>query len=302
MKKIRLIVHILLVFLVISIPGICNGEEVCSVNLSLLIGLIPEQNIFKQIERYRPLAEYLGDKLGCEVKLTILSKYGDVIDRFNSRGMDGAFFGDLTTVIAYERMGVQPVATVISSDGNTHIESYIVVRNDDIINNVSDMKGKIAAFVDRASVPGYLFPLAYLKKNGINKPEDYFSEVFYTGSYDMSVYAVLDGKADVGYVKSSVLREMTESDKTIMGELKIIATSRRIPNITLCLRKDISPKLRNRLQDILTDISGGQNGKEVLKKFGAKGFKKTSIEDFKPVYELLDEIGVSVADYNYKIE
>jgi phosphonate transport system substrate-binding protein len=302
MKRYSIVVHILLVFLVVLHPAIGHGEEVCSVETGLLIGLIPEQNIFKQIERYRPLAKYLGDKIGCEIKLTILSKYGDVIDRFNSRGMDGAFFGDLTTIIAYEKMGVQPVVTVINPDGKANMESYIMVRNDGIINDVKDMKGRISAFVDRASVAGYLFPVAYLKRNGIVKPDKYFSEVFYTGSYDASVYSVLDGKADVGYVKSSVLREMTNAEKTIISELKIIATSRKIPNTTLCLSKDTSPSLRNKVQDILTAISEDPEGSEVLRTFGAKGFKKASINDFKPVYELLDEIGVGVTEYNYKIK
>ncbi|MEE9524099.1 MAG: hypothetical protein V3V59_05025 [Thermodesulfovibrionales bacterium] len=56
------------------------------------------------------------------------------------------------------------------------------------------------------------------------------------------------------------------------------------------------------LQSLSVDISDDENDREVLSKFGAKGFKKTSIDDFEPVYELLDKTGVSVADYNYKIE
>ncbi|HWR58952.1 MAG TPA: hypothetical protein VN328_08710, partial [Thermodesulfovibrionales bacterium] len=48
----------------------------------ILIGLIPEENIFSQMDRHRPLAAYVTEKLGVKVKLTILSRYGDVIDRF----------------------------------------------------------------------------------------------------------------------------------------------------------------------------------------------------------------------------
>ena len=35
----------------------------------LVIGLIPEQDIFSQAERYRPLAEYLSRKLGRRIEL-----------------------------------------------------------------------------------------------------------------------------------------------------------------------------------------------------------------------------------------
>jgi ABC-type phosphate/phosphonate transport system substrate-binding protein len=47
----------------------------------LLIGLIPEQNIFKQIERYEPLANYLASKIGIHVKLKVLARYGNIVNR-----------------------------------------------------------------------------------------------------------------------------------------------------------------------------------------------------------------------------
>ena len=40
-------------------------------NGRLLIGLIPEVNIFRQKARFKPLGEYLGRKIGVPVQLTI---------------------------------------------------------------------------------------------------------------------------------------------------------------------------------------------------------------------------------------
>jgi ABC-type phosphate/phosphonate transport system substrate-binding protein len=37
---------------------------------TLLIGLIPEQNIFKQIGRYLPLADYLFERVGVTISST----------------------------------------------------------------------------------------------------------------------------------------------------------------------------------------------------------------------------------------
>ncbi|HEY6097393.1 MAG TPA: PhnD/SsuA/transferrin family substrate-binding protein, partial [Candidatus Deferrimicrobium sp.] len=68
---------------------------------TLVIGLIPERNIFKQIERYQPLADYLRDKTGIEVKLKVLSRYGNIINNFKSAGLDGAFFGSFTYALAH---------------------------------------------------------------------------------------------------------------------------------------------------------------------------------------------------------
>ncbi|MGE5239685.1 MAG: hypothetical protein ACM3ON_12885, partial [Chloroflexota bacterium] len=53
----------------------------------LIIGLIPEQQIFAQVERYQPLADYLSGKIGQKIKFTILPRYGNIIDSFVSAQM-----------------------------------------------------------------------------------------------------------------------------------------------------------------------------------------------------------------------
>ncbi|GBE32575.1 phosphate-import protein PhnD precursor [bacterium BMS3Bbin05] len=300
MKRSIIFLSVLLSLFMLICPDPCKSEDKSPGKEGILIGLIPEENIFKQMERYMPLAGYISEKIGRKVKFTILSKYGDIIDRFNSRGMDGAFLGGLTTVIAYEKLGVIPLVTVVDTEGNATVRGHIIVRRDGVINSPDDMKGKIVAFVDRASITGYLFPVVYMKEHGINNIRDFFSEVFFTGSCDASVYAVLDGRADVGFVNETELRDMISSDVTIKKELKIIATSPDMPNVTLSLSKRISEKMRKKLLDTLLDISNNSKGREVLKRFGAGGFRRASVNDFTPVYRLLKSLNVNVKEYNYR--
>ncbi len=62
----------------------------------ILIGLIPEMNVFKQMKRFQPLADYITRQTGIKIHITILSRYGNIIERFTSEKMDGAFFGSFT--------------------------------------------------------------------------------------------------------------------------------------------------------------------------------------------------------------
>src|SRR5512141_997907 len=71
----------------------------------LLIGLIPEQNLFRQIERYEPLGEYLSRKTGSKITFKVLPRYGNIIDSFRSSGLDGAFFGSFTYTLAHAKLG-----------------------------------------------------------------------------------------------------------------------------------------------------------------------------------------------------
>lgn len=263
----------------------------------ILIGLVPEQNIFKQTARYRPLASYLSEKAGVKIRLTILSRYGDVVERFALRGMDGAFLNSLGAAMAITKLGVEPVARRVNLDGTSTIHGYIFVRTDSNINSVKDMKGKRIAFVDRATASGYLFAIAFLRENGISDIDKYFAEYFFTGSHDSAIYSVLDNRADIGCASSTIFNALVSKDPTIKRELRVIAQSEEFPENTLCLRKNIPQEIKNRITDILLNMNQDPAGKEILKKFGALKFKKTTVKDFSPIFNLAKRARVDIRKY-----
>lgn len=278
----------------LALPGAGKAED------GLVIGLIPEENIFRQVEKHRPLEAYLSEKLGVKVKFTVLSKYGDIIDRFSARGMDGAFFGIFTAVLAMEKLDVQPVARLVSPSGSGTATGYIIVRKDSGISSARQMRGKKAVFVDRATATGYIFPLAFLREQGVKNIEGWFSEVFFAGSHDSAVYAVLDGRADVGAVKGKILDKLTAKHPVIKEEILIIAQSAALPDTTLCIKRDMDPALRERLKKALLEMHEDPKGKEALKLLEAEKFAPARREDFKPVRDLVRKAGINLAGYRYR--
>jgi len=266
----------------------------------ILIGLIPEENIFNQMERHRPLAAYLSKKVGTTVRFTILSRYGDVMDRFVSRKMDGAFFGVFTGVLAIDRIDAEPIARPVSPSGSAIVQSYIFVRNDSGIRDIKDMQGKRITFVDRATVTGYLYALSYLRGNGVASPETFFKEVSFAGSHGSTIYAVLDGRSDIGTVKSTIFQKLVAKDPVIKEELTIIAKSRELPDTTLFLRKDLPQSLRAKMKAVLLAMDKDPEGMEVLKKLEAQKFIDAKKEDFAAFYDIARTAGISVKTYKYR--
>jgi phosphonate transport system substrate-binding protein len=283
-----------IVVIIFFIPSDIFAQE------EILIGLIPEQNIFKQMDKYKPLAAYLSEKAGIKIRLTILSKYGDIVDRFVSRNMDGAFFDALTGAMAMNKLGVEPIARPVNLDGTATVRSYIFSRSDSKINSVKDMKGKKVAFVDRATATGYLFAIAFLRENGVRDIDRYLGEYFFTGSHDSAIYSVLDGRAEIGSAQSTIFDMLVAKDPTINKELNIIAKSGEFPETTLCLRKNISPKIKSSITDILLNMNNDAQGKEILKKFGILKFIKADAKDFAPVFNLADRAGIDIKGYKGK--
>ena len=285
---------IIIFLLIISfLPCKASSEK------ELLIGLIPEENIFNQMDKYRPLAAYVSSRLGMNVRLTILSRYGDIIDRFTTRKMDGAFFSAMTGVLAVEKLGVEPVARPVNLDGMTSIKSYIFVRKDSGINTVPDMKDKKMAFVDRATV-SYLFAVAFLREKRVMNIDHYLKEYYFTGSHDSAIYSVLDNRADIGAAESKVYKRMIGKDPSIKDELNILAESGDFPDTTLCLRKDLPAEIKTRIKTILLTMDRDAEGKEVLKKFEALKFIEADKKDFLNFFDLADKAGINIKNYIYK--
>lgn len=285
---------------IISLLIFCSSTSSVAADRELLIGLIPEENIFRQMDRYRPLSEYLTSRLGMKTRFTILSRYGDIIDRFVLRNLDGAFFGAFTAILAMEKLGVEPVARPVNLDGNSTAEGYIFVRKDSNIKGIKDMKGKTIAFVDRATATGYIFALAYLKEHGIENPLNYFKEYYFTGSHDSALLSVLDGRADIGVAKDKIIKERIKRDPLIEQEILIVARSIALPDVTLCLSKKIEKDLREKIKNILLSMDKDPEGKKVLEKLGTLKFVSASQEDFVPVYNLLKKADIDIKTYRYR--
>ncbi len=277
-------------------PGVEPGLE-----KTLLIGLIPEQNIFRQMERYQPLADALSKKVGMKIRLTILPRYGNIIDNFVSAGLDGAFFGSFTYVLAHEKLGVQALARPVNLDGTSTYHGLIFVRRDSGIKSIRQMKGKRFAFVDKGTTGGYLVQVAYFIKGGKNY-RTFLKESYFAGTHEDAILDVLNRKADIGAAKNTVYERLRASDDRIDRELVILERSPDVPENGLAVRKGIDDSLKKKLETALLTLHEDPEGAAVLKAFGARRFIETDNKDYQYVYRCAREIGLNLSAYDYMKE
>src|SRR5512140_1355623 len=263
----------------------------------LLIGLIPERNLFKQIERYEPLGEYIFRKTGTKITFKVLPRYGNIIDSFTSSGLDGAFFGSFTYTLAHAKVGVEVLARPVALDNTSTYHGMIFVRKDSGIRTARDMKGKRFAFVDRATTAGYLLPLDYFHHHGISDYNHYLKEAYFTGTHEDAIRDVLNRKADIGAAKNTVFQCLAKTDSRIMKELVVLERSPDVPENAIALRKDIDVSVRNLLKETLLTMHLDPDGKKVLERFGALKFIETTNSDYSVVLNYAKEIRLDLAIY-----
>jgi phosphonate transport system substrate-binding protein len=303
-KNFYRLVVILGVFLSVVLLLQCKKQEEAvprsdTPQKSFLIGLIPEQNIFTQKKRYVPLAAYLSKKTGLKVELIILPRYGNIVDTFAAKGLDGAFFGSFTGALAHKKLGLDTLARPEWTDGFSTYHGLIFVRKDSGIRNVNDMQGKRFVFVDKATTAGWLLPMYYFKTHSVKDYRSLLKETYFAGTHEGAVYDVLDKKADIGAAKNTVFERLAEKNQRVLQELLILAKSPEVPANGLCVRKNLDATLKTKLKETLLNMDQDAEGKEVLKDFGAIRFINTSVADYAPVFEYAELIGIDLSKYDY---
>jgi phosphonate transport system substrate-binding protein len=265
----------------------------------LMIGLIPELNVFKQVRRYEPIGKYIMKKTGIEVKFTILSRYGNIINNFEAHKLDGAFWGSFTGALANEKLGIEYIARPLWNDGTSTYHGYIFARKNSGIESVSDMKGRSIAFVEQSTTAGYVFPLSYFKEQGVTSIETFFEDYFFAGSHDAAISAVLLRQADIGCAKNTIYDMMARDNPRINEELFVIARSPLVPSNALGVRNDLDASVKEQLRDVFLGMDKDKEGKKVLEQFGAKSFIRTTADDYKPVLDIAERAGINLKKYQY---
>ncbi len=266
----------------------------------LTIGLLPEMNVFQQMKRYQPLAEYIEKQLGAPVRLQMVSRYGNITENIKKKRVDAIFIGSFTGALCITQLNLHPIARPLWLDGTSTYYGKIFTRKDTGIKTVADMRGKRLALVERATTAGYVFPLAYFRNHGVKSLDEYFAAYFFTGSHDAAITAVLEGDAEVGAAKNTIFDKVLAENPQARQKLVVLANSPMVPSNGLCLRPELVPKYAAKLSSILLTMHQNTEGAAVLDRFGALRFIPTSKADYQVVMDIARQAGIDLAQYRYK--
>jgi len=187
-----------------------------------------------------PLAAYLSDVLRIPVEIVVAETYDQLSIMLAENKVELALLPPLSYVKAKEQVsGLIPVVSKIGR--GSHYSSYILVRAEDTIQSLDDLKGKRVAFVDPTSSSGFLLPYDHLMRNGIDPEEDLLSMTF-AGTHAVALRMLALGQVDAA-ASGSGIREILKSElKDVDGagdtRFRIIANAGPIPYGAVCGRAD----------------------------------------------------------------
>jgi ABC-type phosphate/phosphonate transport system substrate-binding protein len=79
--------------------------------------------------------------------------------------------------------------------------------------------------------------------------------------------------------------------------MRVLAESPEVPSNGLAVRRDLNPAIKLRLKTLLLGLPETEEGRKVLKNFGALKFIETTDSDYTVLYNMINELGIDLQTY-----
>ena len=177
-----------------------------------------------------------------------------------------------------ELLGVLPLFDDKRNLGRPVYFCDVVVRNDAPIRAFSELEGGSWAYNDACSLSGYYSLLNKLAESGAD--ENFFDNIFCSGSHLNSIEAIVRGEADAAAIDSNVLRIRLREAPALRERLRVIESWGPYPVQPVVVSSALHPKLKQRLRAAFLSTEQNQRTRRTLKQFGLSRFVTVGQEDY----------------------
>ena len=184
-----------------------------------------------------------------------VTDYNAAVEAMRAGRAHIAWYGGKTYVKAAEIAQAEAFAAgVRPGEKDAGYYTYFVVKQDSELKKFTDVKGKILSLNTIGSTSGDLIPQVELSKINLSiKNKDHFENVFYAGSHDACLLAVINNQSDVCGMSSRNFEARLEDGTFKKEDVRIIHKSDRVPPPPLAYSKMIPKEDRDKIKKAVLD-------------------------------------------------
>lgn len=247
----------------------------------LTLGIHPYKSPTQLVKSYKPLANYLSERLGIPVKIEISKDYKTHINNVGKDRFDLAYMGPASYVKLVDIYGKKPLIACQEVNGKPTFQGKVIIRKDSELSSLKQLTGKKFAFGDPGSTMSHLVPRYMLYEAGV-KVED-LSEYKFLGSHDNVALAVLTGDYDAGAVKEAVFY------KYEFRGLRVLKSTPALTEHNFVASNKLEPEVVNKLRKAFYQLDKSPRGKTILNsiKPGVTAMRPVKDGDYENLREIL---------------
>jgi phosphonate transport system substrate-binding protein len=226
--------------------------------------------------------------------------YIAVVEAFGSGRADVAGLNTFGYLLANQKYGAV-VKMVVVRYGKTTYQSAIIARKGRF-KKVAELTGKKMAYVDPASLSGYILPQKFLADEGVKPADSIFAM-----THDNVVSMVYQGRVDAGATFYSPpdpqgeIRDARHWVKTqypdVEQKVEILKLTNEIPNDPIVFRKEVPEEMQAKIVEAFLKMTKDAKGRAALDSvYGATDLKAASEKDFAEVKAMVEALGGGKSD------
>lgn len=275
--------------------GTGNTEEGKS---KLMVQFVPTNNDGEMQAKAKPFAEYLSEKLGREVEVTLATDYSTIVEAMASGQVDIGIMPPAAYVQARDMKAAEAILTseLGAYDRETGLpveglltntfKGEILVRTDSDIQTLTDLKGKKIATLSPNSASGYIYPVAEMKDAGVDPTTE--STLTTVNDIPSEMTAVLNGQMDAAFVFEGARNVFGSAfaDYDVMKDLRVLyLTEGDIPNDAIAVQPDMDEALKTEIKEVFLNMKNDPKGAEAMSLWNHMGYQEAAESAYDTIRE-----------------
>lgn len=258
---------------------------VASAEGTLNVQFVPTNNDGSMEAKTGPFADYLSEKLGMDVNVTLATDYSTIVEAMASgkvdlgimppaayvqaRNLDAAEAILSSQLVKYDEDTEEP----IEGEYTSTFKGEVLVKADSDMESLEDLKGKKIATLSPNSASGYIYPVAEMKDLGIDPLTD--CTLTTVNDIPSEMTAVLNGQQDACFVFQGARYVFSSkfTDYDLYKDLKVLyLTDGDIPNDAIAVQPSMDEDLKAQIKDVFLNMANDEEGKEAMSLWGHTGY------------------------------
>ena len=279
-----------------------SAMSVCADGDTLNVQFVPTNNDGSMEAKTGPFADYLSEKLGMDVEVTLATDYSTIVEAMASgkvdlgimppaayvqaRNLDAAEALLSSQLVAYDEDTEQPLEDTYTPTFN----GEVLVKADSDMESLEDLKGKKIATLSPNSASGYIYPVAEMKDLGIDPLTD--CTLTTVNDIPSEITAVLNGQQDACFVFQGARYVFASkfSDYDLFKDLKVLyLTEGDIPNDAIAVQPSMDDELKDKIKEVFLNMADDEEGKDAMSLWGHTGYGEADEAAYDTIEEYTDK-------------
>lgn len=253
------------------VPVVQAAEE------PLIMGVFPRRNAAETAKLFTPMAAYLGERLGREVKLVTSRNFDSFWRAVTEQRYDIVHYNQYHYIRSAKNYKVIAHTQEFGKDA---VAGVLFVRKDSGITEVSQLRGRTVIFGGgKDAMLSYIAPRYLLMQAGL-KEGDFRTEI--AVNPQNALVALYHRQADAAGGGDVVLDQPVIKSAINAEEIRLLAETEPLLFLPWAVKRTIPAKLADSIQSTLLDLKNSDAGRQVLKSAIMTGMGNAGDRDYDP--------------------